>query len=203
MQWDQQPNESADAYARFCKYRDLGPSRSLSQISSRKGPSGHLQKISSRDKWVERCRAYDAHIEQHRQAAIVEAEKEAARRLVQRRTQVKELEYGIALKLFQRLNEAIDDKKRSMNNMASVLLAASAIARKSQGMSEEGDAEVAPDFQSMFFDTDGQVEQAIKEGVTPSMPEDVNRKPPIALSSDGSTGRQMYQPPPISKEFGK
>lgn len=67
--WERQPGESVRAYAAFCAYRDMPPGeRSLRALAARLGyekaakagrvPS-HIQRWSTRWRWVERARAWD------------------------------------------------------------------------------------------------------------------------------------------------
>lgn len=63
--WDQQPDESNAAYARFLAYRNLGPSRSLERAyQATKGNAGQpapgqWTRDSERFNWVERATAWD------------------------------------------------------------------------------------------------------------------------------------------------
>lgn len=74
MQWEQQPGESARAFAAFCIYRDLGAKRSLNaayqeQSGSTSTAPGTWTAWSREHAWVERAEAYDQHLEQVRLAA--------------------------------------------------------------------------------------------------------------------------------------
>lgn len=67
--WDQQPGESAEAYARFLTYRNLGPGRSLAlanrvhgTATARKktqGANGSFTLDSTRHHWKDRADAWD------------------------------------------------------------------------------------------------------------------------------------------------
>jgi membrane peptidoglycan carboxypeptidase len=79
-QWEQQPKEAANAYAAFKLYHQLGPERSISRVRSEIGEGSveglsvkslrWLESWSSRWSWVERARAWDAHLEAIRQQAL-------------------------------------------------------------------------------------------------------------------------------------
>lgn len=75
--WEQQPEESAAAYRRFCYYRDLGPGRTLEraygaylETKQKKAPKGtkkpvpgNWKKDAARFKWKDRAAAWDvAHL---------------------------------------------------------------------------------------------------------------------------------------------
>lgn len=81
--WDRRVSETDAAFQAFTRYRDLGPTRSLTKSESnetatkgpRKAPSGRVAKWSSDHDWVSRAAAYDAHLDTLR----VEATERAAR----------------------------------------------------------------------------------------------------------------------------
>lgn len=69
--WQQQPGETAKAYAAFCLYRDMGVSRSLEktwgeykEINGNNSVSmpGYFRDWSTANSWVERAKAYDAYL---------------------------------------------------------------------------------------------------------------------------------------------
>jgi hypothetical protein len=66
--WERQPGETAKSYGAFCVFRDLGPRRSLSECCLRFYGEGraNLAQISTwsaKFRWVERCRAWDDHLD--------------------------------------------------------------------------------------------------------------------------------------------
>lgn len=88
--WEQRKGESSSSYALFLIYRDMGPKRSFDRFFDEdfepetelrencgKIPSrSALEKLSSRWLWVERCRAWDNHLQAIRDR---EAAKEVAK----------------------------------------------------------------------------------------------------------------------------
>lgn len=61
--FEQQPKESAKAFAAFQLYLNLGPERSLSAVEQKLGKSGALvARWSSRWRWTERVAAHEAHL---------------------------------------------------------------------------------------------------------------------------------------------
>jgi hypothetical protein len=78
--WDQQPGESAKAFAGFVAYRDLGPNRSLAQAAKVEGKSTTmLERWSVGHDWRQRVRAYDASLDRQARQAF-EAERIAMRK---------------------------------------------------------------------------------------------------------------------------
>ena len=72
--WERQKGESAQAFEAFFLYLEMGGSRSLRAVSQELGKSKTLIDRWSRTyKWVERCRAWDNHIQHEaKKAAITE-----------------------------------------------------------------------------------------------------------------------------------
>lgn len=61
--FEQQPKESAKAFAAFSIYLDLGPERSLETVRQKCGKSSRLiQRWSSRWRWAERVEAHAGHL---------------------------------------------------------------------------------------------------------------------------------------------
>jgi len=70
--WAQQHNESSDRYELFIAYRDMGPTRALRRLApmvNRKQDT--LLRHSRAHGWVERCAAWDQHIQSHADAAAL------------------------------------------------------------------------------------------------------------------------------------
>jgi hypothetical protein len=73
LEWERQTTESARAFAAFCAYRDLGPSRSIDRAYTvtreRHQPgraAGQWNAWSVEHRWVERAAAYDGHLDAQR-----------------------------------------------------------------------------------------------------------------------------------------
>lgn len=69
--WERTPEESRQAYAAFCAYRDLGPTRSqekayaaLNPHKKRTNRISEYFKWSSKFEWVKRAEAFDAYAEE-------------------------------------------------------------------------------------------------------------------------------------------
>ena len=85
--WERQKGESESAYAAFLIYRDLGPNRTLELAAewqaddanpngTKTVPISGLKKFSAKWDWVERCRAWDNHLQAERDRVMA---KEAAK----------------------------------------------------------------------------------------------------------------------------
>jgi hypothetical protein len=72
--WERLPGESARSYGAFCVFRDIGARRSLRECCRRfygDGSTANVRQISSwssKWKWVDRCRAWDDHLDQQARA---------------------------------------------------------------------------------------------------------------------------------------
>jgi hypothetical protein len=75
------PHESPQAYISFLAYRDLGPGRTLAKLHANPPPGRKVvirqrESLSSKHRWVERCRIWDAKVQAAKdRAAIEEAQK--------------------------------------------------------------------------------------------------------------------------------
>lgn len=81
--WEKQKNEPNKSYALFCKYRDLGPFRSIDKATEKLRKDNNesytpqrLRVLSSQWNWVKRAEAYDEYMEQilrkEREQTIIE-----------------------------------------------------------------------------------------------------------------------------------
>ena len=68
--WERQPGETSKAFAAFCVYRDLGPTRSLSKVGQTLGRSVQwMEHWSSIHSWVVRAAASDSEQDRIRRTA--------------------------------------------------------------------------------------------------------------------------------------
>lgn len=91
--WEQQPGESAKAYAAFCLYRDLPPAkRSLRAVTeliygpkpgmkrSQRNVPGKIRDWAARWRWAERAKAWDEEQDRQNREAQLQAIKEMRER---------------------------------------------------------------------------------------------------------------------------
>ena len=82
--WERQKGESAQAFAAFLVYLQMGVDRSLSAVGQRLGKSRALmERWSSANSWVERCRAWDNHLQREAKKAAIAEVREMSRRHIQ------------------------------------------------------------------------------------------------------------------------
>ena len=110
--WTRQGGETSKAFAAFCVYRDLGPSRSLrkaaekdkgTKLARTAGRLSQFEKWSRKYGWVSRCAAFDGH--EQEEARLNAAEDRSIAR--DRRLQVTR---GLLGKLLQRLAQLEPDR---------------------------------------------------------------------------------------------
>jgi hypothetical protein len=98
--WEQQPGETSRAFGAFCRYRDLGPRRSLRAAAeafygrTSAASERQIDKWSHAFSWVERAGAWDRHLDAEARKAQEEARREMVDRHVReaRALQAKALE---------------------------------------------------------------------------------------------------------------
>lgn len=67
--WERQPKETPPAFEAFRLYLELGPARSTAKVARQLGKSKTLMdRWSSRDRWVARAAAWEAHQAEHADA---------------------------------------------------------------------------------------------------------------------------------------
>ncbi len=102
--WDKLPTETNKAYLIFCRYRDLGPARSLRKLvqTLNKTPT-YLRQLADWSKkhyWPERVEAYDFY--------LVEKERQTFEdKLVKRRLELKQNELQVSKQLFTQANKIL------------------------------------------------------------------------------------------------
>ena len=64
--WEMQTGETSKQFSAFSIFRDLGPSRSISEVAklwSESGATSRLREWATINNWNERAIAYDKHID--------------------------------------------------------------------------------------------------------------------------------------------
>jgi hypothetical protein len=133
--WSQQPGESDRAYSAFCLYRDLGPARSLAQVthccrgtqtatassghhasggsSSKRRKSGQVGAWSGKFAWMERCRRWDAY-----QAAVYErGQRNELERRAQERAEKARAALEVLLLPILQLARSVEQRKEEFGRM--------------------------------------------------------------------------------------
>jgi hypothetical protein len=83
--YEQQPEETAKAYAAFCVYRDLGANRTIDNTycvingipTGSRTASSHFREWSTDNNWVKRSEEYDRDLESARRSDLMDADRSA------------------------------------------------------------------------------------------------------------------------------
>lgn len=79
--WERQPGETEKGYRRFLQYRDQTPTRSMRRLAQDQGVTqGAINETAKRESWTARVAAWDRHLRQEEDAAMIAARREAGRR---------------------------------------------------------------------------------------------------------------------------
>jgi hypothetical protein len=228
--WDQQPGETGLAYAAFRFYRDLGPTRTLDAAynaqqatkkprpdapadTGQKTASGGFRVMAIKWRWVERVRAWDAHVDKARQDAVLEKARQAAtvsdtewavRRLQQRQTEWKmreallaKAEAMLSFPLATKEAETVEQSPDGMTvrrvtiwrpakwTMQTALEAIKLAAELGRLATnmKPKPEDAAPAMEDVMFDSSGELEEALPTGVAPVMPDDPFAKPDIGQAA--------------------
>lgn len=85
LPFDQQPRETAKAYAAFVIYRDLGSERSLQETAQKLAKNlTTIKQWSALHNWVDRARSYDAALDARARAATENEVIERRRRMLEK-----------------------------------------------------------------------------------------------------------------------
>ncbi|WP_422477221.1 hypothetical protein [Pleomorphochaeta sp. DL1XJH-081] len=93
--WEKQEGETALAYEWFCRYRDMGRTRSHAALCHAYGRKesyrSQLQVWSKRNNWVSRVEAYELHLEEQKRHEMESEQVKAAREHIQLADEVMEV----------------------------------------------------------------------------------------------------------------
>lgn len=127
--WERQEGETPKAYAAFCVYRDLGPSRSCRETAEKLGKSQkNIQLFSAKNHWVERAAKWDE--EQDRIAR-----QEQIKEIKKMRKRHADLATAMLIKAAKALQRIPDDEIRA-SDVSRMVDTASRLERISRGDSE-------------------------------------------------------------------
>lgn len=190
------------AFAAFRTYLSLGPRRTVQGAIRADNPERSVRtaydRWSSQYRWVERATAYDEHLARVEDAQRVEATRENARKWAERRDTVLELEWQTGVRMLMRARKIAADERASLANVASVAEIGAKLCRRAAKMPSEIEAAPPQDWDSVLFESAGQVADALPEGVTPEMPADVLARPRVSVGASGDgvdlNGRVARQP---------
>lgn len=128
--WERQKGESAQAFAAFLVYLQMGPDRSITKVVQELNKSrAIIGRWSSDNSWVERCRAWDNHLQREARKAAVAEIRDMTRRHI---TMARALQGAAAQALKERGSAMVTSK-----NLAAVVKLATDLELRS--LSTEAD----------------------------------------------------------------
>ena len=151
--WERQKGESPQAFAAFLIYLELGPKRSLHMVGQQLGKSrGLMERWSSANHWVERCRAWDNHLQQEaRRAAVAEV-----RQMNKRHANMAQQMQKAAMKALKEMGSNMVNPK----NIAAIVKLATELERQSL---EAQAADLGRDDAGSLEQEDDPITQSLKE----------------------------------------
>lgn len=197
--WEQQKNESAQAYSAFLIFRDITSDRTLIKayrlkpgFEKAQNASGSWKRWSVTHSWLTRAQAWDAHKTTIADLVHTEELKTFAKRSSRRRLRWKELE----LKASRAVLRAVIKRAKSedIQGAGSAIESASKVARRALSMPVEVETSTPQKFNELFFATDGQLETAMPDGSLPEMPADVLERPIPPTNRLGQKESGLLQP---------
>lgn len=110
--WEKQDSETPKNYTLFCVYRDMGITRSMSKVAAKlekpERYGKHLTNLSAEYKWVDRCNAYDAYLEEETRKANIEAIKKMNEEIIGLARQMRQIP-GVRLRaIVEKIRVAYD-----------------------------------------------------------------------------------------------
>lgn len=108
-EYEQQPGESARAFAAFRRYLEAGPERSIRKLGRKTGRNKATFEVwSVKWHWVERVRAWEAEAAERVRIAEIARSNQDAEKWADRRAKVKEDEFKLGQDLLARARKMLD-----------------------------------------------------------------------------------------------
>jgi hypothetical protein len=144
--FEQQPRESAKAFAAFSLYLSLGPERSTREVGKKLGKSeGLIERWAAKFDWTARVAAHSAHLAIVEREAIEVAARGKAAEWSQREQALRETEWAMherAIAAAKRGLDAYMEREKVYANLADIarmLEIASKLGRLATGLGTDGD----------------------------------------------------------------
>ena len=144
LAFEQQPEESAKAFAAFSMYLNLGPDRSLESVRVKCGKSSRLiQRWSSRWRWSERVQAHDLYLATVEREATEAVARGRSAEWLKRQEEVREREWEMlerCIAAAKRALAAFMEREKVYANLADIsrmLEVASKLGRLATGMATD------------------------------------------------------------------
>lgn len=142
--FEQQPKETAKAFAAFSLYLNMGPQRSLEGVRVRCGKSARLiQRWSSRWRWAERVDAHAEHLATVEREAVEVVARSKATEWAKRQDEVRQGEWEMHEKCIEAAKKVFDAfmaREKVYANLADIarmLEVASKLGRLASGLATE------------------------------------------------------------------
>ncbi len=146
LSFEQQPKESAKAFAAFGLYLSMGPERSLELVGRKLGKSkGQMEKWSRRFEWTSRVQAHGAHLAIVEREAIEATARSKAAEWEGREQKLRETEWAMherAIAAAQRGLDAYMAREKvyaNLSDIARMLEVASKLGRLATGLGTNGE----------------------------------------------------------------
>jgi hypothetical protein len=144
MAFEQQPRESAKAFAAFNTYLNLGPERSLAAVAQKLRKSKTmLKRWSAKFDWVGRVDEHAAHLAKVERQATEGLARSKAAEWLQRQQALREREWSAQERCIEAAEEALrrfltdPNRKASLGEVSRLLDTASKLGRLSSGMATD------------------------------------------------------------------
>ena len=141
LEFEQQPGESAKAFAAFALYLSLGPERSIEAVRLKLGKCARLiQRWSSRWRWTERVTAHAAHLATVEREVTEALARAKAGEWLKRQQGIRDREWALhekCLAAAERALNAFMEKSTvyaNLSDIARILEVASKLGRLAAGM---------------------------------------------------------------------
>ena len=128
--WERQPKEGQEAFAAFCRYRDMGPD----DRSIRKAEQDNIKTVSKclawsqKHSWVNRCKAWDSHLDEVKRKATEKAVADMGKRHIELAMAMQ----GLAAKGLKRFQE-MDFVGLDADEIRQLIVAGANLERLSRG----------------------------------------------------------------------
>ena len=146
LPFEQQPRESAKAFAAFSLYLRLGAARSTREVGKQLGKSeGLIERWAAKFDWTSRVAAHAAHLALVEREAVEAAARGKAAEWEQRETQLRETEWAMheaAIAAAKKVLDAYMAREKVYANLADIarmLEIASKLGRLATGIGTEGE----------------------------------------------------------------
>ena len=188
LSFEQQPKESAKAFAAFSLYLSLGPDRSLALVSQRLAKSEQLLKRwSAKFDWPSRVAAHSAHLAIVEREAMEAAARRKAAEWANREQQLRETEWAMherAIAAAKRGLDAYMEREKVYANLADIarmLEIASKLGRLATGLGD-GEKRKADEAPTVRVEVSLALEKIYGAEVRPA-----NESAPIDVETVGAT----------------